>query len=105
MKRRLVLLGVLLSFPFLVAGGWTLLGCHVTGEISTADKAWAEALVGEVKDEVRSAVQTVTAKADNVEKKIDGVDETIAGLQATIEELNARLKALRDELSKLTGGD
>jgi peptidoglycan hydrolase CwlO-like protein len=102
MKRRLVLLGLLFTF---LSAGWTFRACRVTGEIDPADKAWAEGLVGEVREEVQRAVQTVTAKADNVEKKIDGVDETIAGLQATIEELNLRLKALRDELSKLTGGD
>lgn len=44
MKRRLVLL--------------TLRACRVTGEIDPADKAWAESLVGEVKEEVRTAVQT-----------------------------------------------
>lgn len=102
MKRRLLLLGLLFTF---LSAGWTLRACRVTGEIAAADKAWAEGLVGEVREEVQQAVQTVTAKADNVEKKIDGVDETIASLQATIEELNARLKALRDEFSKLNGGD
>lgn len=102
MKRRLVLLGLLFTF---LSAGWTLRACKLTGSIDPADKAWAEGLLREVKEEVQAAVQTVTAKADKVEKKIDGVDETIAGLQATIEELNRRLEALRDEFRKLNGGD
>ena len=102
MKRRLVLLGLLFTF---VSAGWTLRACSITGTLDPADKAWAEGLVTEVKEEVQAAVQTVTTKADNVEKKIDGVDETIAGLKATIDELNTRLQALGDELRKLRGGD
>ncbi len=102
MKRRLVLLGLLFTS---LSAGWTLRACRVTGQIDAADQAWAEGLLAEVTEEVKLAVETVTAKADKVEKKIDGVDDTIAGLQATIEELNARLKALRDELSRLNGGD
>ena len=102
MKRRLVLLGLLFTF---LSAGWVVRACSVTGTIDPADKAWAEGLVSEVKEEVQAAVQTVTTKADNVEQKIDGVDETIGGLKVAIEELNARLKALRDELRKFNGGE